>query len=74
MHTKINLEGLSQNIVYLRPVATADLPDEVRAQAGDTETVFSVHNGAGEQVAIVAHPNIASHLAAEHQMQLVTLH
>ncbi len=74
MHTKIDLEGLSQKIVYLKPVATADLPDEVRQQAGEIETVFSVHNGAGEQVAIVANPLIASHLAAEHKMQLVTLH
>ncbi|MEY1556757.1 DUF1150 family protein [Yoonia sp. R2331] len=74
MHAKIDLDGLSQKIVYLKPVATADLPDEVRAQAGDTQIVFAVHNGDGEQVALVANPAIASHLAAEHQMQLVTLH
>ncbi len=74
MHTKIDLEGLGQNIVYLKPVATADLPDDVRKEAGGIETVFAVHNGEGAQVALVANPLIASHLAAEHNMQLVTLH
>lgn len=74
MHTKIDLKGLSANIVYLKPVATADLPDEVRAQAGDTKMVFAVHNGEGEHVAFVANEAIATHLAAEHKMQLVTLH
>ncbi len=74
MNTPYDLEGLSKKIVYLKPVATADLPAEVRAQAGDTKTVFAVHNGEGEQVAIVANPMIASHLAQEHHMELVTLH
>ena len=74
MQTKFDLEGLSQNIVYLKPVSTADLPADVREQAGDIDTVFAVHNGEGAQVALVANPLIASHLAAEHNMQLVTLH
>lgn len=74
MHTPYDLKDLGQNIVYLRPVATADLPAEVQEQAGDTETLFAVHNGEGEQVALVADPTVASHLAAEHSMRLVTLH
>lgn len=74
MNTKYNLEGLSQRIVYLKPVATADLPANVQAQAGDLETLFAVHNGGGEQVALVSDPAVASHFAAEHKMQLLTVH
>lgn len=74
MFTKNDLHVLGQNIVYLKPVATADLPDDVQAQAGDLKTLFAVHNTMVEQVALVASEGIATHLAAEHHMQLVTLH
>ncbi|MBU2358274.1 DUF1150 family protein [Loktanella sp. M215] len=74
MFTKQDLQSLGENIVYLKPVATQDLPEEVRAQAGDLDVLFAVHNTKGEQVALVASEGIATHLAAEHHMQLVTLH
>ncbi|SHF21807.1 hypothetical protein SAMN05444339_104137 [Loktanella atrilutea] len=74
MFTKQDLQSLGENIVYLKPVATRDLPEDVRAQAGDLDVLFAVHNTKGEQVALVANEGIASHLAAEHHMQLVTLH
>jgi hypothetical protein len=69
-----NLKKLGQNIVYLKPVLTEDMPEEVRAQAGGATTLFALHNTEGEQVALVASAGIASHLAAENDMQLVTLH
>ena len=74
MQTPYDLKDVGRNIVYLKPVATADLPADVQEQAGDQETLFALHNGNGEQVALVASPRIASHLAAEHSMELVTLH
>lgn len=74
MFTKVDLQHLGENIVYLKPVATADLPEDVQAQAGNIKTLFAVHNTQGEQVALVASKGIANHLAAEHHMQLVTLH
>ena len=74
MFTKQDFADLGENIVYLKPVATQDLPDDVQEQAGELETLFAVHNTKGEQVALVASEGIASHLAAEHDMQLVTLH
>ena len=52
MNTKFDLTEMSANIVYLKPMDTADLPDEVREQAGDMGQVFAVHNGQGEQVAV----------------------
>ena len=74
MKTRYDLKGLSRNIVYLKPVDVADLPRDVREQAGDLETLYSVHNGEGEQVALVANARIASYLAAENDMRLVTVH
>jgi len=74
MYMKHDLSDLGANIVYLRPVAIADLPDEVRQQAGGIEMLYAVHNTKGEQVAFVANAAIAGDLAAAHNMQLVTVH
>lgn len=74
MHTKHEFKALGRDIVYLKEVATADLPEEVRAEAGDIETLFAVHNGLGEQVALVADPNVAAHLAQARSLRLVTVH
>ena len=76
MNTKHDFKGLGENIVYLRPVAVSDLPDEVQAEAAATATeqLFAVHNTEGEQVALVASEDVASHLAKVNKLQLVTLH
>lgn len=74
MYSKHDFKTLGANFIYLKPVAIADLPEEVRAQAGDVTTLFALHNTKGEQVALVASTDVASHLADANQMQLVTLH
>jgi hypothetical protein len=75
MNTKQELRALGENIVYLRAVDVADLPDDVRAEAAEvaTDTLFAVHNTEGEQVALVASADVASHLAKVNELQLVTL-
>lgn len=74
MHSKHDLRALGANIVYIKPVATEDLPAEVQAEAGSLKTLFAVHNAAGEQVALVANPDVAAHLAQMNALQLVTVH
>ena len=74
MYMKHDLTAIGANIVYLRPVATVDLPDSIRQQAGTLDTLFAVHNTKGEQVALVANVAIAGDLAAANDMQLVTVH
>ena len=74
MDMKQELKALAGNMIYLKPVATADLPDEVREQAGSQETLFAVHNTKGEQVALVADPVVAREMAAANDMTLVTVH
>lgn len=74
MDTKIDLEQFGAGIVYVKPVLAADLPDEMRAKVGDLEELFSVHNAAGEQLALVADRKMAFHLARENNMEPVTVH
>jgi len=74
MYSKRDLKKFGANFIYMKPVAISDLPAEVQDQAAGAETIFALHNTKGEQVAFVASVDVASHLAAEHRMQLVKLH
>ncbi|MGX9357051.1 DUF1150 family protein [Roseobacteraceae bacterium S113] len=74
MNTKYDMSETAQAIVYVKPVATADLPAEVREQAGDVETLYAVHNEMGEQLALVADRTMAFALARQNDMAPVTVH
>jgi hypothetical protein len=74
MNTKFDLENIDQNIVYVKPILAADLPQDMRDQIGDLQELFAVHNAAGEQLAVVANRKLAFHLARQNHMQPVTLH
>lgn len=74
MNTEIDPKSVGEGLVYVKPVMVADLPEEVRDQAGDLEQIFSVHNSDGEQLALVADMTLAYHLAREHDMEPVTVH
>jgi hypothetical protein len=75
MNTPFN--GLPQGtdrIVYVRPVLVEDLPDEVRAQMGGLEVIYSVHGADGQQLALVADRKLAFHLAREHDYTPLSVH
>lgn len=74
MNVKQDLTVIGEGMVYFRDVAVADLPEDVQAQAEGFDIICAVHNHAGEQIALVANPRLAAHLAREHQMQPVALH
>lgn len=74
MQMKYDLKTYGADIVYVKPVLAADLPDALRAQVGDATTLFAVHNTKGEQLALVADRKLAFHLARENQMRPVTVH
>jgi len=61
-------------IVYVRAVAVAELPDEVRAQIDGLETVYSVHRADGERLALVADRALAFLLARQHDFAPVSVH
>lgn len=75
MNTPFNgLPAGADRIVYVREVAVVDLPDEVRAQIGDADVIWSVHGADGRQLALVADRNLAFHLAREHDFTPLSVH
>ena len=74
METKFNFDTIAADIVYVKQVLAADLPQDMKEKVGDYETLFSVHNAAGEQLALVADRKLAFHLARENDMTPVTVH
>lgn len=74
MNAKRDLSAFGENVVYVKPVAVADLPRDVRAEAGDLEQVFAVHDADGQQLALVANRQMAFHLARQHDKAPMTVH
>ena len=75
MNTPFNgLPQGSDRIVYVRPVAVADLPDDLRDQMGTAEVIYSVHGADGRQLALVANRMLAFHLAREHDFAPMSVH
>ncbi|MEZ5887077.1 MAG: DUF1150 family protein [Paracoccaceae bacterium] len=63
-----------ERIVYVRAVAVADLPDEVRAHTGDRKVIWAVHDADGEQLALVADRRMAFLLARENDCAPLSVH
>lgn len=75
MDTKFDFGPESgERIVYVRPVDVADLPDEVRAQAGNLQTLWAVHGADGERLALVADRRLAFILARQNDLAPVNVH
>jgi len=64
----------SDGIVYIRTVATKNLPQEVREKVGMTETVFAVHDSEGKRLALVRNRHVAFALARQNDMAPVSVH
>lgn len=63
-----------QKLVYVRSVLVADLPDDVKKQAGGAEHLYAVHNEDGARMALVANRSMAFALAREHDLAPVNVH
>lgn len=63
-----------ERIVYVRPIAVADLPAEIRAQAGGLETLYAVHDENGERLALVRDRGLAFALARQNDLAPVNVH
>ncbi|MCW1918708.1 DUF1150 domain-containing protein [Rhodobacter sp. KR11] len=61
-------------IVYVRPVAVADLPDNLQEQVLGLTTIYSVHKASGERLALVADRALAFALARQHDMAPMSVH
>ena len=60
--------------VSLGPVAVADLPEDVQAQAEGLETLYAIGNEDGEQLALVKDRKLAFVVARQHDMAPVSVH
>ncbi|MEZ5686699.1 MAG: DUF1150 family protein [Paracoccaceae bacterium] len=61
-------------IVYVRAVAVADLPEEVRAELGDVETLYALHDANGARLALVRDRRTAFLLARQNDLAPVNVH
>ncbi|PTX57036.1 hypothetical protein C8N43_1701 [Litoreibacter ponti] len=76
MDTKLDLQSLGEEsrIVYVRAVDVAELPDEVREEAGELEQLYAVHAPDGSRLALVADRQMAFVLARQNDFSPVTVH
>ncbi|HKL56088.1 MAG: DUF1150 family protein [Roseovarius sp.] len=75
METKYDFGAeAGHDIVYVRPVNVADLPEDMREQAMGSETLYALHTSAGERLALVRDRRLAFVLARQNNMTPVTVH
>ncbi|MEE3360669.1 MAG: DUF1150 family protein [Pseudomonadota bacterium] len=75
MQTKFDFKSLDDGrTVYVRRVATADLPLDVQEQAEGAEQLYAVHNADGERIALVADRKMAFILARQNDLAPVAVH
>ena len=63
-----------RQIVYVRPVEVADLPEEMREAAGATTRIYALHNEDGERLALVRDERLAFVLARQNDLSAVRVH
>lgn len=74
MHSKFEFESQDDRLVYVREIAVADLPEDMRDQADGQDTLFALHAADGERLAIVKERGLAFLLARENDYSPVTVH
>lgn len=74
MQTPFEFGNDDRQIVYVKTVDVADLPEDVRASAGDLDHLYAVHNAQGEQLALVADRRMAFVLARQNDLAPVAVH
>lgn len=61
-------------IVYVRAIRTADLPDEIQAQARGRDHLYAIHAENGEVLALVPDRHQAFVVARQNEMAPVSVH
>lgn len=74
MSDQVDFDKFARDIVYMKPVATRDLPADVQEQAGERKCLVSVHDVSGKEIALVSDMQLAQTLASQYKMQAVRLH
>ncbi len=63
-----------KQIVYVRPVAVSDLPEQVRSQVGDETELFAIHDQNGSRLALTNSRDNAFTLARINEFVPVSVH
>lgn len=63
-----------QKIVYVRPVAVKDLPQDVQDRVVGAEEIYAVHTEDGARLALVRSRDLAFVLARQNDMAPVHVH
>jgi hypothetical protein len=63
-----------ERIVYVRPIAVADLPEEIRVQAGELQTLYALHAEDGVRLALVRDRALAFAIARQNDLAPVNVH
>jgi hypothetical protein len=75
MNTKFDFAKYGiERTVYVRSVASADLPDEMRAETDGFETVYAIHSEDGERLALVKDRELAFAVARTNDLTPVSVH
>ncbi|WP_439138550.1 DUF1150 family protein [Roseicyclus sp.] len=61
-------------IVYIRPIAVADLPDGLREKANGLETLYAIGSETGERLALVRDRDLAFDVARQNDLTPVSVH
>ena len=64
----------AERIVYVRPVAVAELPADVREQAMGMDEIYAVHDADGQRLALVKDRTLAFVLARQNDFAPVSVH
>mgnify|MGYP000002588033 FL=1 len=74
MNTPFDFKQGADRTVYVKAVAVADLPKEVRDSAEGHEQLYAVHDAEGGQLALVAGRRLAFMLARQNDLTPVAVH
>ena len=75
MNTRFDFGDMgAARIVYVRPVAVAELPAEVREQAVGVDEIYAVHDADGQRLALVRDRELAFVLARQNDLAPVSVH
>ena len=64
-----NTKETEQKAAYVKEVAVADLPSDVRDELPDVETLYGIYDDEGTQLALVNGERLAFSLARENDYQ-----
>lgn len=74
MNATFDFGQFGKDLVYVKAVDVATLPQEVQERAGTLTTLFAVHDAEGTQLALVSDRRMAFVLARQHDKVPLTVH